>query len=66
MGKSSKIGGLQRFEIWQREQSLKFSVVMLDAAATTSQLAADALGCQVGEIAKSLVFRQQSSDQAVL
>jgi prolyl-tRNA editing enzyme YbaK/EbsC (Cys-tRNA(Pro) deacylase) len=38
----------------------------LDVAARTSQEAADALGVQVGQIAKSVVFRRRSDDSAVL
>jgi len=38
----------------------------LDVAARTSQEAADALGVQVGQIAKSVVFRRKSDDAAVL
>ena len=41
-------------------------VVALDTAARTSQQAADALGIEVGRIAKSLVFRAATSGRAVL
>ena len=40
--------------------------VMLDDAARTAQQAADALGIQVGQIAKSIIFRRKSDDAAVL
>ena len=40
--------------------------VMLDAAARTAQQAADALGVQLGQIAKSVVFRHVATDRAVL
>ena len=40
--------------------------VMLDGAARTAQQAADALGIQVGQIAKSIIFRRKSDDAAVL
>ena len=40
--------------------------VMLDDAARTAQQAADALGVQVGQIAKSIIFRRQSDGAAVL
>lgn len=39
---------------------------MLDDAARTAQQAADALGVQLGQIAKSIVFRRKSDDAAVL
>ena len=38
----------------------------LDAAARTSQQAADALGVALGQIAKSVVFRRGDDDRAVL
>ena len=38
----------------------------LDASARTSQEAADALGVQVGQIAKSVIFRRKADDAAVL
>ena len=38
----------------------------LDVAARTSQEAADALGVAVGQIAKSVIFKRQSDDAAVL
>ena len=40
--------------------------VMLDDAARTAQQAADALGVELGQIAKSIVFRRKSDDAAVL
>ncbi|NMM04690.1 YbaK/EbsC family protein [Polaromonas sp.] len=40
--------------------------VMLDDAARTAQQAADALGVELGQIAKSVVFRRESDDAAVL
>ena len=41
-------------------------IVELPGAARTARAAADYLGCEVGQIANSLVFRAQSSGQAVL
>ena len=38
----------------------------LDAAVRTSQQAADALGIEVGQIAKSVIFRRRADDAAVL
>ncbi len=40
--------------------------VFLDRAARTAQQAADALGVEVGQIAKSIVFRRLQDDRAVL
>ena len=45
---------------------LRAEIVELPGAARTAQAAADFLGCQVGQIANSLVFRTQVSDRAVL
>jgi prolyl-tRNA editing enzyme YbaK/EbsC (Cys-tRNA(Pro) deacylase) len=45
---------------------LQAEIVELPGAARTAQAAADFLGCQVGQIANSLVFRAQASDRAVL
>jgi prolyl-tRNA editing enzyme YbaK/EbsC (Cys-tRNA(Pro) deacylase) len=41
-------------------------IVELPGAARTAQAAADFLGCALGQIANSLVFRAQASDSAVL
>ncbi len=40
--------------------------VMLDAACRTARQAADALGVAVGQIAKSIIFRRESDDTAIL
>jgi prolyl-tRNA editing enzyme YbaK/EbsC (Cys-tRNA(Pro) deacylase) len=45
---------------------LRAEIVELPGAARTAQAAANFLGCQVGQIANSLVFRAQTSDRAVL
>ncbi len=39
---------------------------MLDAAARTAQQAADGLGVELGQIAKSIIFRRPEDDAAVL
>ncbi|MBL8364216.1 MAG: YbaK/EbsC family protein [Comamonas sp.] len=39
---------------------------MLDDAARTAQQAADQLGVQLGQIAKSIIFRRKADDAAVL
>ena len=43
-----------------------FDIQLLDSAVRTAQLAADALGITVGQIANSLIFRDRASDAAVL
>ncbi len=45
---------------------LESRVVELAVAARTSQQAADALGIEIGQIAKSLIFRAAGSGRAVL
>lgn len=40
--------------------------VVLEDSARTAQQAADALGVQVGQIAKSIIFRREEDDAAVL
>lgn len=45
---------------------LDAEIVELPGAARTARAAADYLGCDVGQIANSLVFRAQTSDGAVL
>lgn len=45
---------------------IEFEITLLPEAVRTAQLAADALGCEVGQIANSLIFRNRASDSAVL
>jgi prolyl-tRNA editing enzyme YbaK/EbsC (Cys-tRNA(Pro) deacylase) len=45
---------------------LSAGIVELPGAARTARAAADFLGCEVGQIANSLVFRAQASDRALL
>ena len=45
---------------------LDLEITLLDKAVRTAQLAADALGCEVGQIANSLIFRDLDSNGAVL
>ncbi len=40
--------------------------ILLDGSARTAQQAADMLGVQLGQIAKSIIFRRKSDDAAVL
>jgi prolyl-tRNA editing enzyme YbaK/EbsC (Cys-tRNA(Pro) deacylase) len=58
--------GVQRVARALREKGHPHTPVMLDDAARTAQQAADALGIQVGQIAKSIIFRRKSDDAAVL
>jgi len=58
--------GVQRMAAFLLANGHSHTPVMLDDAARTAQQAADALGVAVGQIAKSIVFRRQSDDAAVL
>ena len=58
--------GVQRVARALLDKGHPHAPVMLDDAARTAQQAADALGIQVGQIAKSIIFRRKSDDAAVL
>jgi prolyl-tRNA editing enzyme YbaK/EbsC (Cys-tRNA(Pro) deacylase) len=58
--------GVQRVARALQDKGHPHTPVMLDDAARTAQQAADALGIQVGQIAKSIIFRRKSDDAAVL
>ena len=45
---------------------ITFEIRILSDAVRTARLAAEALGCEVGQIANSLIFRNTDNDQAVL
>ena len=46
--------------------AIEFEIRILPAAVRTAKLAAEALGCDVGQIANSLIFKNQADGQAVL
>jgi prolyl-tRNA editing enzyme YbaK/EbsC (Cys-tRNA(Pro) deacylase) len=54
----------KRVSAFLKERGIEARVVTLDDSTRTSQLAADALGCTVAEIAKSIVFK--AGEQAVV
>ncbi len=56
--------GSKRVSTYLEEKGIEARVVTLDESTRTSQLAADALGCTVAEIAKSIVFK--ASDKAIV
>ncbi|TFY99114.1 YbaK/EbsC family protein [Ramlibacter humi] len=58
--------GVQRVARLLQQHGHPHAPVMLDDAARTAQQAADALGIQVGQIAKSIIFRRKSDNVAVL
>lgn len=45
---------------------IDFEIRLLPEAVRTARLAADALGCEVGQIANSLIFRNRATDAALL
>jgi prolyl-tRNA editing enzyme YbaK/EbsC (Cys-tRNA(Pro) deacylase) len=45
---------------------LELEIRILPDAVRTARLAADALGCAIGQIANSLIFRDRERDRAVL
>jgi prolyl-tRNA editing enzyme YbaK/EbsC (Cys-tRNA(Pro) deacylase) len=49
-----------------RERGLEIEVVTVDGSARTAAEAADAVGCQVGQIVKSLVFLRDQTAVMVL
>lgn len=59
----------QKREIVQRalcEKGLEFEVVELNASTRTANDAAMTIGCQVGQIVKSLLFRTKETQRPVL
>ena len=58
--------GVQRVAAVLLAQGHRHAPVMLEDAARTAQQAADALGIELGQIAKSIIFRRKADDMAVL
>lgn len=58
--------GVQRVAAALQSAGHPHMPVLLNDAARTAQQAADALGVQLGQIAKSIIFRRKSDDAAVL
>jgi prolyl-tRNA editing enzyme YbaK/EbsC (Cys-tRNA(Pro) deacylase) len=56
----------QKIQDTLRDRGLTLEVVELPASTRTAVEAAQAVGCQVGQIVKSLVFRAQQSDRPIL
>jgi prolyl-tRNA editing enzyme YbaK/EbsC (Cys-tRNA(Pro) deacylase) len=61
---SNNIRGFKRVSAYLDERGVEARIVILNESTRTSQLAADALGCTVAEIAKSIAFR--AGDGAVV
>jgi prolyl-tRNA editing enzyme YbaK/EbsC (Cys-tRNA(Pro) deacylase) len=56
----------QRVQDALAARGLSYRVIELPASTRTAQEAADAVGCAVGQIVKSLVFRGQQTDRPIL
>ncbi|WP_028548006.1 YbaK/EbsC family protein [Paenibacillus sp. UNC451MF] len=56
----------QRIQNLLTEQGYRNQVVELPDSARTAQEAADAIGCEVAQIAKSIIFRLKGSDKPLL
>jgi prolyl-tRNA editing enzyme YbaK/EbsC (Cys-tRNA(Pro) deacylase) len=56
----------QRVASFLGQFGIDFEIRLLPDAVRTARLAADALGCEVGQIANSLIFRDVDEDTAVL
>ena len=56
----------QRVQTALAEKGVDLEVVELPDSTRTAREAASAIGCRVGQIAKSLIFKGQESGQAVL
>jgi prolyl-tRNA editing enzyme YbaK/EbsC (Cys-tRNA(Pro) deacylase) len=56
----------QRVASYLEQFGIDFEIRLLADAVRTARLAAEALGCEVGQIANSLIFRDVAEDSAVL
>ena len=65
-GAEAKISSIERVRAALSASGLALEAVELDASTRTAQEAADAIGCIVSQIVKSLVFRGKESDEAIL
>lgn len=58
--------GMHRVQQFLLDKGLDRQVVMLPDSAKTAQAAADAIGCGVAQIAKSIIFRLTETGEALL
>ncbi|HDI60259.1 MAG TPA: YbaK/EbsC family protein, partial [Desulfobacteraceae bacterium] len=63
---SSLSDSARRVQEFLTSKGFSFQVRELAGSTRTSREAADRVGCDVGQIAKSLVFREKKSDRPVL
>jgi prolyl-tRNA editing enzyme YbaK/EbsC (Cys-tRNA(Pro) deacylase) len=59
-------GSAQKVQDALTGKGFDFQVVEMPASTRTAQEAADAIGCEVGQIAKSLVFKARQTQRPVL
>ena len=57
---------LKRVEAEAKALGLSIEIIREDVVTTTAQLAADARGCGINQIVKSILFREDSSERHVL
>jgi len=60
----NNLRGSKRVSVYLEDEGIEARVITLDESTRTSQLAANALGCTVAEIAKSIAFK--AGEQAVV
>lgn len=56
----------KRVQDFLTEKGFSFNVKEFPDSTRTSQDAANAIGCEVGQIAKSLIFKEKNTDQPIL
>ena len=57
---------LKRVEAEAKALGLSITIIREDVVTTTAQLAADARGCGVNQIVKSILFREEGTERHVL
>ena len=62
----AKTSSIERVRAALSDSGLALEAVELDASTRTAQEAADAIGCTVSQIVKSLVFRGKETGKAIL
>lgn len=66
MGETKSKSGPERVRAALAALGIAAEVRELPSSTRTAQAAADSVGCELGEIAKSLIFRGRDSDRAIL
>jgi Cys-tRNA(Pro) deacylase len=63
---SESLSSAERVQCALNEHNLELKVVELPGSTKTSQEAADTIGCEVSQIAKSIIFKGKESETAIL